>query len=484
MHAQSLIVYICALFAFASVSAADIQKRSFSVSRVANPNFTGRNGPRALAKVYRKFLVPLPKGLEEAMHAQDKRQVAAAQARKRSPEPFRPMRLRQPGRRGLLDDLLQGLGLEGGKQNGNKGEQNGNQGENGNKNGNKNGNQNGNQEGNQNGNKNGNQEGNQNGNQNENGNNNGNKNGTTGAPPQGTAPGTNQTGTVEAKPEANDAEFISPVKIGGQTVNLDFDTGSSDLWVFNTQLGTGSGAGHRVFDPQRSQTFRLMPGASFNISYGDGSGAVGNVGTDVVDVGGASFPNQTVQLATAVSKSFVEDQNNDGLMGLAFSKINTVKPVKQATFFDNVKDSLAAPVFTADLRKAASGSYTFGTIDESKFKGPMAWIPVNTTQGFWQFTSERFAVNGGQPKTSTPGGQAIADTGTSLMIADPVMVQAYYNQVQGARVNAQDGSVVFPCNAKLPDLDVDIGGVYMAKVAGSDMVFADLGNGGKLTVFR
>lgn len=38
-------------------------------------------------------------------------------------------------------------------------------------------------------------------------------------------------GSVTATPEANDAEYLCPVTIGGQTLNLDFDTGSADLYV-------------------------------------------------------------------------------------------------------------------------------------------------------------------------------------------------------------------------------------------------------------
>jgi hypothetical protein len=40
---------------------------------------------------------------------------------------------------------------------------------------------------------------------------------------------TNGSGTVAANPEQNAALFLSPVDIGGQTLNLDFDSGSSDL---------------------------------------------------------------------------------------------------------------------------------------------------------------------------------------------------------------------------------------------------------------
>jgi hypothetical protein len=43
------------------------------------------------------------------------------------------------------------------------------------------------------------------------------------------AAGANSTGTVAANPGENAALFLSPVNIGGQTLNLDFDTGSSDL---------------------------------------------------------------------------------------------------------------------------------------------------------------------------------------------------------------------------------------------------------------
>lgn len=38
-------------------------------------------------------------------------------------------------------------------------------------------------------------------------------------------------GSVSATPEQYDAEYLSPVEIGGQTLNLDFDTGSADLYV-------------------------------------------------------------------------------------------------------------------------------------------------------------------------------------------------------------------------------------------------------------
>ena len=49
------------------------------------------------------------------------------------------------------------------------------------------------------------------------------------APADVNAAAANNDGTVSANPEQYDSQYLSPVNIGGQTVNLDFDTGSSDL---------------------------------------------------------------------------------------------------------------------------------------------------------------------------------------------------------------------------------------------------------------
>ncbi|TAQ84826.1 hypothetical protein B7494_g6854 [Chlorociboria aeruginascens] len=288
------------------------------------------------------------------------------------------------------------------------------------------------------------------------------------------APGagsTNGTGDVVNNPEPGDTEYLSPITVGGQTMVMDFDSGSSDLWIFNTQLSRASQSGHTNFDPTKSATFQLMEGASFTISYGDGSGAAGNVGTDTVNIGGATVTSQAVELATAVSASFVEDTASNGLVGLAFSQLNTVQPTQQKTFFDNAAETLAEPVFTADLRHDAPGAYEFGQIDSTKFTGALSWAPINTTQGFWQFSSSKFQVGTGTVMANA-GGQAIADTGTTLMLVNAAIVNAYYSQVEGAVNNATVGGVTFPCSAMLPDLSVDIGGSFMAVVSGTDINFA------------
>ena len=94
-------------------------------------------------------------------------------------------------------------------------------------------------------------------------------------------------------------------------------------WVFSSELPRAQQSGHSIYDPSKSDTAEELQGATWNITYGDGSGASGNVYTDTVDVGGTTVTGQAVELASQISDQFQQDENNDGLLGLAFSSINT-----------------------------------------------------------------------------------------------------------------------------------------------------------------
>ena len=137
---------------------------------------------------------------------------------------------------------------------------------------------------------------------------------------------TTVTGSVFATPEPYHSEYLSPATVGSpapQHLMLDFDTGSSDLWVFSAYQPANQTAGHAAFDPARSSSWRNMTGATWHIQYGDGTDAYGLVGTDVVTVGGAVVKAQVVEVATNVSDEFVVDVDSDGLVGLGFRSINS-----------------------------------------------------------------------------------------------------------------------------------------------------------------
>jgi aspergillopepsin I len=94
-------------------------------------------------------------------------------------------------------------------------------------------------------------------------------------------------------------------------------------WVFSTSLPLAQQKGHTLFNSSKSKNWKALTGYTWNITYGDKSSASGTVGTDVVTVGGTSVSGQAVEIATQASSQLVADTANNGLLGLAFSSLNT-----------------------------------------------------------------------------------------------------------------------------------------------------------------
>lgn len=278
------------------------------------------------------------------------------------------------------------------------------------------------------------------------------------------------TGSVTASPiDTLDDAYDANVSIGtpAQVLSLDFDTGSSDLWVFSSETPASQRNGQTIYTPSKSSSATKLSGASWQISYGDGSSSSGDVYKDTVTIGGLTVKNQAVEAAQKVSSSFTSESLTDGLVGLAFSSINTVSPTQQNTFFDNAKSALDKPLFTADLKHQAAGKYNFGYIDTTAYTGSISYVAVDNSQGFWGFTS---TVNG--KKVS-----GIADTGTTLLYLPTSLVSAYYSKISGAKNNASAGGYTFPCSGGNPPAFTFSAGSATITVPGSYMNFGDIGDG-------
>lgn len=186
-------------------------------------------------------------------------------------------------------------------------------------------------------------------------------------------------------------------------------------------------------------------------------------------VGGTTVTSQAVEAAETVSSEFESDAASDGLLGLGFDSINTASPNQVATFFENAIPTLAAPLFTANLKKGEPGNYNFGYIDSTEYTGSITYTAVNTANGFWEFTGTGYAVGSGSFVTSSI--DAIADTGTTLLYLPAAAVTAYYAKVSGATNSASQGGYIFPCSATLPSITLGIG-TYKAVVPGSYINYA------------
>lgn len=232
-------------------------------------------------------------------------------------------------------------------------------------------------------------------------------------------------GSVTNTPAEYDTEYLANIQIGtpAQTLPMDFDTGSSDLWVFSGETNTADVNGQTLYYPSKSSTAQKKTGSTWQISYGDGSSSSGDVYMDTVTIGNLSVSSQAVETATTVSSEFSSDSSMSGLVGLAMSSINTVSPKAQNTFFDNAMASLNKPVFTADLKHDTDGSYNFGYIDSAAYTGEIYYVGLyNTSEeysGYWSFQSTGYAVGNGSTSTSTStsgsgtGSSTTGSTGSS-----------------------------------------------------------------------
>ena len=302
-----------------------------------------------------------------------------------------------------------------------------------------------------------------------------------------------------------DSEYLVPVDIGtpAQRLNLDFDTGSSDLWVFSSELPKAEVKGQSIYNPSKSSTAQKYSGETWDISYLDHTGASGDVYWDKVAVGPVSFAKQGVETAQKVTAGFTNDTNNDGLLGLAFDDGNTASPRQVKTWFTNVKAGLKNELFTANLNHKADGTYNFGDIDSSEHTGSVTYTDLDSSEGFWGFTSTGYAVGDAKFKSKSITG--IADTGTTLMLLPADVAKAYYAQVKTAVNSDDEGGYVFDCDASLPDFTY---GVESSKIrvpgnflnfgptdddpslcvggiqdGGSDIIFGDMALKAALVVF-
>ncbi|KAJ3176023.1 hypothetical protein HDU87_005540 [Geranomyces variabilis] len=227
-------------------------------------------------------------------------------------------------------------------------------------------------------------------------------------------------------PLTNDANemYYGPVTIGSQKVTVDFDTGSSDFWVRGTGCTSddnscGSGSGHKGI----KTTGLSDAGQTFDDKYGSGE-ALGEIYQGTYKVGG--FTASNAYLGVSTSETGFDDPS-DGLFGLAFSELSNIG---QATDGNAPIDALGLKSFAFYLTNDASqsGELSLGGADSSKYTGSFNYLPLNA-ETYWQFStsSATASVNGKSHKFTTKN--AIADSGTTLVIVDDAVASSIYSAV-------------------------------------------------------
>ncbi|KAF6215751.1 hypothetical protein GE061_000084 [Apolygus lucorum] len=259
----------------------------------------------------------------------------------------------------------------------------------------------------------------------------------------------------------NDEVFYSgEVCIGTppQCFMLDFDTGSSDLWVVSKYCNMGD-PGCRVYlknhlptyDHKASSTYVKNGNPVFE-QYGSGW-YKGHESIDTFSIGGLRIEDQTFGEAIDLAVMGIQ-----GLVGLAWRSLEVEDGVMP---FSNIFKQYQLPhlfsfYLSSDLT-GRGGEIIIGGIDESLVdKDAIKYAPVLTRHGFWElsFTKATFGSNILDVDT------AVMDTGTTDIYADFASFSTILSAVK-AYSNAQGNYVDCKTYKSLPDLTVQFGEIEM-----------------------
>jgi len=215
------------------------------------------------------------------------------------------------------------------------------------------------------------------------------------------------------------AQYYGSITIGTppQNFNVLFDTGSSNLWIPSSKCALYNIACriHNRYTASKSSTYHAN-GTEFAIRYGTGA-LSGYISNDNVDFGGISVKGQGFGEAIKEPGITFVTAKFDGILGMGYPTIavDGVVPPFNNMIAQNLVDE---PVFSFWLNRTAGkvngGELHLGGKDPSYFSGNIAYLPV-TRGAYWQFAMDSIQI--GDTEIGCSGGcQAIADTGTSLIV--------------------------------------------------------------------
>jgi hypothetical protein len=232
------------------------------------------------------------------------------------------------------------------------------------------------------------------------------------------------------------------------------DTGSSNLWVPDITCSTSGCANKVMFDSSKSSTY-VKDGRSFFIQYGTGS-CSGFLGQDNFCFGnsGLCFSTQVFGQANSMA-AFFANQPLDSICGLAFTALAVDGVVPP---FINVMPHLDNPYFTVwltadgEVQNKTGGRITYGAMDTTHCSSTVTWVAL-TSATYYEFNLDGISSGG----SNYDGGEAISDTGTSL-VAGPSHVIGPLCRSLGGTFDFNIGAYAIDCAATPADVTFTIDG--------------------------
>lgn len=177
--------------------------------------------------------------------------------------------------------------------------------------------------------------------------------------------------------------YYANVTVGtpGQLLQLQLDTGSSDVWMTASDAAFCQGSNNAcvggTFDSKQSSTFTVVQQGGFSIQYVDNTGSSGDYFTDAISLGGVTLSEQQMGLAT-------DTTIGTGIIGLGFSSNEAVCTLSPCDTYPSIVEQMvsqkkinskAYSLWLNDL-DSNTGSILFGGVDTNKYMGDLVTLPV------------------------------------------------------------------------------------------------------------
>ncbi|KIX94220.1 uncharacterized protein Z520_09930 [Fonsecaea multimorphosa CBS 102226] len=271
-----------------------------------------------------------------------------------------------------------------------------------------------------------------------------------------------QPKTVTASLSNLDILYVINVTVGtpGQSLSLQLDTGSSDLWFPSAQAEICqqqlTNCPYGTYDASESSTYLNLDTnvPAFGIQYSDGSQVSGVYLSDNLNIGETQLTNVTMAAATTLNTT-----RAIGVMGVGFASGESAAEADDFTYptvinvlkNEGLINVLAYSLWLNDP-DANTGSILFGGVDTEKYHGDLISLPIQLDSQTGIIDSFTVAWTG---LTITTGAKisdlspsapqpAILDSGTTDTLLPDDVVNNIFNGI-GVVTDPQYGNVV-PCS--------------------------------------
>ncbi|CCM06230.1 uncharacterized protein FIBRA_08476 [Fibroporia radiculosa] len=246
--------------------------------------------------------------------------------------------------------------------------------------------------------------------------------------------------------DASEFAYLVNISIGGQSLVVLLDTGSSDLWAVSSNCTTHDCQSIPKYNVTDNSSFSPS-GTNFHLEYLIGS-VTGNVGADTVTLGDYEISSQILALANSTSGLDLSGTGYSGILGLSFPVEASIPDTSGRTLIENVFASLNASsrYFAFKLgRNTTDSSFTIGQLDPAvtNTTSGFNYFPVSSSGGsdynYWKLPLQRLTINSTDfylsdshiEGASSP--LAILDTGTTLVLGPSADVDRFWLSIGGAR---------------------------------------------------